>query len=1197
MSSTNHFNSLKFTCWNVNGLHRRGENYCKLDDKDLIVELTKYDIVGLVETHSMPDETPSLPDFKCFTASRAPNSNARKPSGGISVYIKKDLAKGITYNERSGDHAIWLRLKKEAFNTHKDIYVGIAYLPPENSPYSKVNGVDVLDILEEDILLLSAKGNIVLMGDVNGRTGKDLDFIAHDSTDYIPIGDDFPYMCDSTPPHRANQDLVTNERGKGVMDLCVSAGLRILNGRFPGDSLGYYTCHKYNGSSTVDYGIVSESLLSSILFFHVHKNLSSFSDHCRISFCLKNMKVSRASAEKVPMRALPPGFKWDEESIGAFQSALCRLDTMKALNEFTKIPFPENAHGIQTAVDKFHDIVMVAANASLRTKRLRKQRARPHKEWFGSDLKRLKREVESAGRLLCMYPRDPFIRGNYHKLLQTYRRTCKAEHRKFKNTMIKTLDNLHESNPRQYWELVNKLTEKSDDKSPVDAEVFYKHYMDLNKGNETLNNKQQDIISSLKKLEDNKVFNQLDFKISDKEILLAIKSLKLGKATGLDQISNEMIKAGQSAFIAPLCKIFNLILTSGQYPAKWTKGKILPLHKKGDRNDPANFRGITLSSCLGKLFNSILNTRLTTFLEENNLIPIEQIGFKKNHRTFDHLFIVRNLMEKYKKNKKPLYLCFIDFRKAFDTVWHAGLLFKLASAGISSKFYAIIKSMYLNVQLTVQCGNYISPFFYSRSGVRQGDNLSPTLFNLFTSDIPALFEECDAPEIGRVKLSCLLYADDLIIFSESQSGIQKALSNLERYCDTWLLEVNAEKSKLMCVNARSSGDKVMFNGNEIERTSSYIYLGIELNEECKFDNAKNELYKKGLKVYFKLSKSISPMPKANTMLHLFDHLIKPLLLYGCEIWGIFNLNFREPKPTNDPRLSFLHDLKTNYPIASRRLDSKDPLEKLHTKICKYILGVNNRAPNLGVYGELGRSPLYIDQINACIKYFYHLEYSRDNKLLQKVYNSIKTNETSVYKNGLGGFSEKIHNLFGLKLAADSRSSQHLVKNLRSRLRNKFLSYWTDSIHSNFSKSNKAGGNKLRTYKLFKTQFKREKYLDLPNYSDRKLLAKLRIGAHRLRIETDRFSGAGYIPPSDRVCQNCDLDRTEDECHFLVECPAYKEPRNILFESIATRNRFFHSYNTKQKFIWLLTSDDLHDVKLVASFLGSAMSLRVTGKPF
>ena len=1035
------------------------------------------------------------------------------------------------------------------------------------------------------------------MGDINGRTGKSLDYIAHDSNEFMPIGDDFLYTCDSTPPYRVNQDLVINERGKGVLDLCVSASLRLLNGRFPGDSLGYLTCHKYNGSSTVDYGIVSESLLPSILFFHVHQNLSSFSDHCRISFCLKNMKVSRTNNEKVPMNTLPPGFKWGEESAGAFQAALCRLDMVRTLNDFVTTQFPENSHGVQNAVDQFQDIVMAAANNSLRPKRPPSQRARRHKEWFGRELKQLKREVESAGRLRCIYPKDPFIRGSYHKILQAYRKTCRAEHRKFKNSMITTLDNLHESNPKQYWELVNKLSEKGNDKRPLDAEVFYEHYQDLNKGKEKLNTKQQDIISLLLNLEDNKVFNQLDFKISDKEILLAIKSLKLGKATGLDQISNEMIKAGQSAFTAPLCKMFNLILTSGQYPAKWTRGKILPLHKKGDFNDPANFRGITLSSCLGKLFNSILNTRLTAFLEENNLIPIEQIGFKKNHRTSDHLFIVRNLMEKYKKNKKSLFLCFIDFRKAFDTVWHAGLLFKLVSVGISSKFYAIIKSMYHNVQLTVQCGNSISPFFCSRSGVRQGDNLSPTLFNLFISDIPALFDGCDAPEIGKVKLPCLLYADDLIIFSETQTGIQKALHNLEGYCDTWQLDVNANKSKLMCLNAQPQINNVVFLGNKIENTSSYIYLGVELNDECKFDNAKNELYKKGLKVYFKLSKSMSPMPKAHTMLHLFDHIIKPLLLYGCEIWGIFNLNFREPKPTNDPRLLFLHNLKTNYPIASRRLDSKDPIEKLHTKLCKYILGVNSRASNLGVYGELGRSPLYIDQIITCTKYFYHLEFSEDNKLLRKIYDSIKSNEPTIYKNGLGGFVDKIHKIFGLNQATNAKSSQHIVKNLRTVLRGKFLSYWRENIHSNFSKSNKTGGNKLRTYKLFKTQFKREKYLELPNYSDRKLMARFRVGAHRLRIETDRFSGARYIPPSDRLCQNCSMDKTEDEYHFLIECPAYKGPRDILSESIASSNCYFRMYDGMQKFIWLLTSDNLNDVKLVATFLNDAIPLRVAGKPF
>jgi len=107
-----------------------------------------------------------------------------------------------------------------------------------------------------------------LVGDFNARLARGADHITNDTDLFIP--DPIPYIMDDDLPPRNNQDSITNERGQIILDLCISSGLRILNGRKPGDSLGYFTCHKYNGSSTVDYGIVSQRLFKDIFYFHVH---------------------------------------------------------------------------------------------------------------------------------------------------------------------------------------------------------------------------------------------------------------------------------------------------------------------------------------------------------------------------------------------------------------------------------------------------------------------------------------------------------------------------------------------------------------------------------------------------------------------------------------------------------------------------------------------------------------------------------------------------------------------------------------------------------------------------------------------------------------------------------------------------------------------------------------------------------------
>lgn len=138
-----------------------------------------------------------------------------------------------------------------------------------------------------------------------------------------------------------------------------------------------------------------------------------------------------------------------------------------------------------------------------------------------------------------------------------------------------------------------------------------------------------------------------------------------------------MIKYGQHVLLPCLVKLFNLILTSGYYAKAWSQGILVPIYKSADRMDPGNYRGITITSSLGKLFNSILNSRLEKYLNHNKIIHDEQIGFKKGSRTSDHIFKLKTLLFKYLRETWKLFTCFGDLRKAFDSVIHQALFYKM----------------------------------------------------------------------------------------------------------------------------------------------------------------------------------------------------------------------------------------------------------------------------------------------------------------------------------------------------------------------------------------------------------------------------------------------------------------------------------------------------------------------------------------
>ena len=231
-------------------------------------------------------------------------------------------------------------------------------------------------------------------------------------------------------------------------------------------------------------------------------------------------------------------------------------------------------------------------------------------------------------------------------------------------------------------------------------------------------------------------FSLLDFKITDKEITNTILKLKANKSGGLHLISNNMVKSIHNFILPSLKLLFNKILLSGVYPKNWAVGYISPLFKTSCKEDPNNYRGITVAGCLDRLFNTILNNRLDTYLSERNLISNCQIGFCKNLRTSNHMFVVKCIIDYYFSKRSKWYSCFVDFQNAFDSVSHTAILIKLVRMNIQGLFYNVIKSMYSLFLLCVKVNDKITNTFKSLVAVRQGDILSPNQFIIFINDLP-----------------------------------------------------------------------------------------------------------------------------------------------------------------------------------------------------------------------------------------------------------------------------------------------------------------------------------------------------------------------------------------------------------------------------------------------------------------------------
>ena len=190
----------------------------------------------------------------------------------------------------------------------------------------------------------------------------------------------------------------------------------------------------------------------------------------------------------------------------------------------------------------------------------------------------------------------------------------------------------------------------------------------------------------------------LNVAISEQDRYTAIRNLKSGKSAGFGGILNEYIKCTQNILMPLYSKLLNIIFETGTLPDTWLEGRIRPILKnKADKSKPVNYRPITVLSCLSKLFTSILNNRLTQFLDLFDGTNENQAGFRKGYSTIDQYFCLNTLIEFFKAQKKKIYSAFIDFSQAFDSVWRSGLWRKLLDNHINGKFFRVIHNMYMDI--------------------------------------------------------------------------------------------------------------------------------------------------------------------------------------------------------------------------------------------------------------------------------------------------------------------------------------------------------------------------------------------------------------------------------------------------------------------------------------------------------------------
>ena len=307
---------------------------------------------------------------------------------------------------------------------------------------------------------------------------------------------------------------------------------------------------------------------------------------------------------------------------------------------------------------------------------------------------------------------------------------------------------------------------------------------------------------------------------------------------------------------------FNVLFSTGTYPIQWSESIIQPLFKKGDSTNPDNYRGISLLNICSKIYSHILNARLHSWIESNSIINDSQAGFRKKHSTVDHIFTLFAMIQKQLLQHKKLYVAFIDFKKAFDSVVRENLWKILKKRGIQGKMHRSLTSMYNIVKARVRVGGDLSEAFNCPLGLKQGEVCSPVLFSLFINELAMEIIQKGKHGIQIIpdllEILILMFADDMILLSDTVTGLQNQLKILHSSASKLGLIVNLDKSNIVVFRNGgyiSEREQWFYGTTKMKIVNMYKYLVVIMSTRLSFTHCLNEMAckaKKGVIRIFKL---------------------------------------------------------------------------------------------------------------------------------------------------------------------------------------------------------------------------------------------------------------------------------------------------------------------------------------------------------
>ncbi|KAI5742530.1 hypothetical protein M8J77_008273 [Diaphorina citri] len=777
--------SMKIATWNVNTMNQDGKI------ENLIREMKKnnIDLMGLAEVRWIGEGELIVDGYKMVY-----KGAERRKEHGVGFIYKQNLDKNVSKIIPKSDRIIAMRMRTEPVDT----LIIQVYMPTSRAKDEEVEEVykQIEEIMEEN-----GKGQIriIVMGDWNSVVGEE-------GVDGI-VGK-FGYGK-------------RNERGEKLIEFCKQKNLWIANTWFKHHKRRLYTWKRPGDTKRfqIDYILINDRFKNSIKNAKTYPGADVRTDH--------TLLAAEIRTRMKQLKKKPTCKKWNTEKLRTREAEQYQSEIEEHL---LNVAPREN---VKEEWNTIKDTILEALE-----KNVGKKTARTKKEWITQEMldkmeERRKWKSDNTENGRKQYKRlNNELRRETDKAREMWmKEQCEKieELEKYSKTeeMYKVVKNLRKKKPKP---ISKQGMKKKDGEITADVEENKEIWTEYIK--ELYDSQANDRMSEMENQEEE---NENDFRmrIDEEEVRKAIKELKYNKALGSDNIPSEALKALGPCAITRITLLINQIYDSGIWPEDLLKTILVPLPKKPNATECKDFRTISFICHLTKAITRILIKRIESKIEQH--LGEDQFGFRKGRGTRDAMGCMRMMGEKMIEVNKNLYVCFIDWEKAFDRVDWNILLRVLKEIHLNWKDRRLIRELYKGQKVIVRIENEETEEITIGRGVRQGCCMSPSLFNLYAEK---LLEEAlrDTPgiQVGEENVKNLKYADDQAVLATSERALQVMIDNINEAGKRFGMKINAGKTKVMKIGKTERRINLTLEGQRLEQVESFRYLGglIKSNGSC-----------------------------------------------------------------------------------------------------------------------------------------------------------------------------------------------------------------------------------------------------------------------------------------------------------------------------------------------------------------------------